>query len=47
MALTLAESLIEQGAFDPMDQGYRYWKLNQVQDTNLTCVLLTLHTNRC
>jgi ADP-ribosylglycohydrolase len=26
MALLLAESLIEKGAFDPMDQGNRYWK---------------------
>jgi ADP-ribosyl-[dinitrogen reductase] hydrolase len=26
MALVLAESLIEKGAFDPMDQGHRYWR---------------------
>ena len=26
MALCLAESLIEKGAFDPMDQGHRYYK---------------------
>ena len=30
MALLLAESLVEKGAFDPMDQGSRYWKWYQV-----------------
>jgi ADP-ribosylglycohydrolase len=29
MALILAESLIEKGAFDPMHQGSRYWKWYQ------------------
>ena len=35
MALLLAESLIEKGAFDPMDQGHRYWRWYSVNPPTL------------
>lgn len=37
MALCLAESLIEKGAFDPMDQGSRYWRWYHVSTPTTSC----------
>ena len=40
MALCLAESLIEKGAFDPMDQGHRYYKWYSVIPPSLSLARL-------